>query len=546
MNAVWLVNPPERGLAAPLQSRTAAGDKLLDFPPLGLLALAAWLRREVPACTVAVADARLWMAQREGGLLPADAGSDLRAWLGALCGPEAPRVIGIGAPYHTVADEFHALAGLLRAQYPAAVIVAGGPYATGSPERVLADPAVDYLVAGEGEERLTVIVRAVLAGETASGAGISTRAGGAAALLPAGRGIAPERLPLPARDLIDLRAYRGFSSERTRAYATDRRTRAAIYLSRGCPNRCTYCYSGAMNYFGEGIRFLPVDRALAEIDECISRYGADEVQILDENALAHRAWLRELFDRFAARHPDKLLSVISVDLQHADPATVTLLAQRRQRVWFTFGLESGSDRVLRDVLARRQGTAAMAARVDEVRATLAALPHRPEFLLQGSVMFGIPGETRDDMQATIAFCRSLRLDWYGVFCYMPLPGTPLHATCVQRGWLRGGAAAAGRDAAVVSTDAFSAAEATATARHANYLLNFVANPNLDGNPRRALELFDYVLTVVPDHAFARYGLWQAYAKLGETAAARQQHDAYREAVRHEPYASATATLPLAG
>lgn len=544
---ILLVNPPERGLALPLRPQPAAGGKLLDFPPLGLLALAAWLRRELPECSVAVADARLWMAQREQAASPpAEPATDLLAWLRATAGLAAPAVIGVGAPYHSLADEFHALTRLLHAAYPAAVIVAGGPYVTGSPERVLADPAVDYLVLGEGEERLASIVRAVLAGKPAHGEGIVAH-GGTAGVLPTGAGIAPGRLPLPARDLIELDVYRGYSSERTRAYAVDARKRVAIYLSRGCPNCCTYCYSGVLNYFGQGIRFLPVARALEEIDECILRYGADEVQILDENALAHRSWLRELFDRFYARYPDKVLSVISVDLQYAGADTVALLARNRKRVWFTFGLESGSDRVLREVLGRRTDTATMAARVAQVRETLAAQPHRPEFLLQGSVMFGIPGETPADMRATIDFCRALRLDWYGVFCYMPLPGTPLHDECRRRGWLRAEQAPrAEREAATVTTDAFTAAAATAQARHANYLLNFVANPNLTDNPQRAVELFDYVLTVVADHAYAHYGLWQAYTTLGDRARAEAHRLAYRRAVSNEPFAAAAAALPLAG
>ena len=74
---------------------------------------------------------------------------------------QAPRLIGISANFSAYADQVLALARAIKRAYPQAPIVVGGHHATALPQAVLAEPAVDYVICGEGEGALEELVRAL-------------------------------------------------------------------------------------------------------------------------------------------------------------------------------------------------------------------------------------------------------------------------------------------------------------------------------------------------------------------------------------------------
>ena len=50
--------------------------------------------------------------------------------------------------------------------------------------------------------------------------------------------------------------------------------------------------------------------------------------------------------------------------------------------------------------------------------------YRSEISTVTSVLFGVPSERSEDMQATLNLMRRIKTDVFDVHSYMPLPGTP--------------------------------------------------------------------------------------------------------------------------
>ena len=85
-----------------------------------------------------------------------------------------------------------------------------------------------------------------------------------------------ENLPLPRRDLLKRNHYLVPNS---------------IVISRGCPNRCDFCYTNSFFKDGKSFYAQTIDRILAEIDALSGRH----LYFLDDHLFAHRKLIRDLF-----------------------------------------------------------------------------------------------------------------------------------------------------------------------------------------------------------------------------------------------------------
>jgi radical SAM superfamily enzyme YgiQ (UPF0313 family) len=84
-----------------------------------------------------------------------------------------------------------------------------------------------------------------------------------------------------------------------------------------------------------------------------------------------------------------------------------------------FGAETGSERLLKRIKGDRISVADHQRVID--------LCHAHGLPCSASFMFGIPGETREDIDETVAFLRrnAGRLSVSGFYFFNPIPGTPV-------------------------------------------------------------------------------------------------------------------------
>ena len=77
--------------------------------------------------------------------------------------------------------------------------------------------------------------------------------------------------------------------------------------------------------------------------------------------------------------------------------------------------------------------------------------HSAGIATAGQFIIGYPGETEADVLATLQYANSLPLSQRHIHLATPLPGTPMHDTCVREGYLVGNVADATYKQPIIST-----------------------------------------------------------------------------------------------
>ena len=206
---------------------------------------------------------------------------------------------------------------------------------------------------------------------------------------------------MPAWDLIDMEGYPGRWQRRTGE------RRMAVLTSRGCPFDCSWCSKPT---FGRSFRQMSPQRVIRELVDLKDRYRVDYVRFCDDVFGIQRTWLESLLDE---------MEVADLHLQFECLARVELLKAdllKRMRglglARVYVGVESGSQKML-DLMNR--GT--RLAQVERAAQDLRENGIRQFWFL----MLGYPGETVEDIEATLALFRKFSPEEYSVSIAVPIP-----------------------------------------------------------------------------------------------------------------------------
>jgi radical SAM superfamily enzyme YgiQ (UPF0313 family) len=287
-------------------------------------------------------------------------------------------------------------------------VIAGGLHPTFAAAQVLEAPGFDYVCLGEGEGALVDVADRIAAGHRIV-------AGELENIQVAGGPRPKLRPPLDPLDDLPFMARDMLNEQHGIRY---------MVTQRGCPFPCTYCAARMYNemYTDYGRRRSHHD-VLDEIDE-LHEGGATYLMFLDDTFTINHKWVRE----FCKKHSGRTQMPFGL---HARVETITqrmlgeLAAAGCKHI--TFGVESGSERVRREVMHRQ---------VSNQRLIDAFQWSRKEGIITtANYMLGLPGETREDLEMTLALHHELQPHDFGYFVFYPYPGTPLYKTCRDLGVL---------------------------------------------------------------------------------------------------------------
>jgi anaerobic magnesium-protoporphyrin IX monomethyl ester cyclase len=216
----------------------------------------------------------------------------------------------------------------------------------------------------------------------------------------------PDVFGLPARDLVDIDAYRSAWMHAHGRFSLN------VVSTRGCPYSCNWC---AKPIWGQRYSMRSAHEVAEEIIHLAHHYAPDHVWFADDIFGLRSDWLAEFADRIQSagvRVPFTMQS--RCDLMN-EQAVDALARSGCDEVWL--GAESGSQRIL-DAMDKE-------ITVDEIRLARQRLGEhgiRACFFIQ----FGYPGETWDDIEKTVALVADVLPDDIGVSVSYPLPGTRFH------------------------------------------------------------------------------------------------------------------------
>ena len=394
---VLLVHPPLRHLFSRGQPAYYFQEQGA-FPPLGLLSVAAYLRKhtELP---VEVVDLRV-------------AGLDDRqfqSWVRRV----RPAVVGITCLTHYLFDALRT-ARLVKQAYPSAAVVLGGHHTSLYPMETLEQPEVDAIVLGAGERAFAELV-----GEVARTGRLSRRPG---VLRPGDEATDPsleiqsvadlDELPFPDRRLVPVEGYQ---------YAVARRRVCSVMMtSIGCRYRCTFCDAR-----GGQTRYRSAAKVVEEMAEC-ARLGIEEILIQDENFASDRARVLAIADDLASRALPLVWS-FETRVDHID-REIARAVRRAGCYSIHFGVESGSAEILARI---RKGIT-----LDQIRSVFSML-REEKIVTTASFIIGLPGERRSHVRRTVELAKQLRPAYVQFAMAIPLPGTPMYEEALERGLLEG-------------------------------------------------------------------------------------------------------------
>ncbi|MBU2574755.1 MAG: B12-binding domain-containing radical SAM protein [Elusimicrobia bacterium] len=333
----------------------------------------------------------------------------------------SPDVAGISG-LSTEAQEVHELAGLVKKTAAGCKVVVGGPYATTSPEAVIQDPHIDFAVIGEGERTICELVGALERASPVSGIdGLAFKNEGEPVVNPRLTTIDEiDSIPYPAWDLIEAENYFNLWARHSENPfpASDRIV--PVFTSRGCPFGCIYCH----NIFGKKLRLRSVRNVIREIEFLIERYGAGEIEIVDDIFNLDLARAKQICDEIISRGLNIKLSFPNgLRIDRMDEELLVKLKKAGTHLIF-YAIESASPKVQKQIM--KNIDLEKAARI--VRQTA-----RQGIVTGGFFMLGFPDETKEEMLETIRFAKELPFHLASFFYVTPRPNTPIQALLKKKG-----------------------------------------------------------------------------------------------------------------
>jgi len=305
-------------------------------------------------------------------------------------------------------------------------IIIGGVHISSLPGSLR--PCFDLGVIGEGEETLAELVGLYLAEGGFPNArlkeikSIVYKEEGRTCSTPFRQPLELDSLPIP-----DFRfAHPNYFRREEIPGISDTGIRCYLLSSRGCPYRCEFCSTS--RFWGK-MRLHSPQYTARIVEKAIEDFGADYLKVEDDLFTLNPKRLIALKDAFEER--GILEKIKGIECQPRanliNDQLCTAMKELKVRV-VNFGFESGSDRVLRYLKA---GSVSV-----EMNRNAVTLSNKYGFKVYGSLMYGSPTETLEDMEKTndfIDFCFKNGAAYLWSFVATPFPATPFWTIALERG-----------------------------------------------------------------------------------------------------------------
>ncbi len=224
--------------------------------------------------------------------------------------------------------------------------------------------------------------------------------------------------------LVTNKTYVKFYDERNNEFedmevhAFEDKTRAFVKIQDGCNNFCAYCI---IPYVRGNIRSKDINVAVEEIKELVLN-GHKEIVFtgIDTGNYGRETKKYNLVDliRLISEIPElERIRVSSIEITSINDEFIEELKNNKKLCGHLHvSLQSGSDKILK-AMNRKYTCKEYLEKIDKIKEV------RPDINLTTDVIVGFPGETEEDFNDTIDFCKKVGFSKIHVFPYSKRNGT---------------------------------------------------------------------------------------------------------------------------
>jgi len=268
----------------------------------------------------------------------------------------------------------------LKHNYPDTPLIAGGPYATVSPNELV---YFDYVVQGEGEKAIIEIVE----GKTKN-----------------------RIIKMPVEENLDNLPIPHNQTDYPYTINQEGRKTAVLLTSRSCPYSCCFCTKGILGKY----RFHSPKRVLQEIKGLMKK-GYNSFYFLDDHFTANRERAIQICKLINQEKLDITFRCTS-RTDKVDKELIEIMKKAGLRS-ISFGLEHFDNIVLKKI---NKGETMQ----DHFNAIKVC--KQLGIKIRGSFIVNLPGATEQTIKRTLEMAKELDLDYADFYPLVAYPGTPIY------------------------------------------------------------------------------------------------------------------------
>lgn len=342
-----------------------------------------------------------------------------------------PEVVVLGDVLHSyggfaVQKYFNDSAVEIKKILPHVKIVVGGLwYSYFGKETLEKNPAIDFVVMGEGELTFNDLMDAMnqKKADFSHIAGLSSRKDGKVVFGPIRELIKNlDILPIPAYDLFPMDKYVGH---------TYWKPFVEIVTSRGCTHGCTFCYEwsehdpralGQFNLW----RSKSAQKVVDEVEALEKKFGTRVMVIQEDNFNLNAARVREFCNEKIKRNLKMKWVSLGCASDWVKLEKDIPLMKEAGMFMAVFGIEVASNDELRKL--------AKGITVDQIFKTIEIL-RKNDIAIVGDIMIGFDYDTEAIIKRRFEFADQVDPDVMWVGYLTPPPGSPIWAEGIKKGWI---------------------------------------------------------------------------------------------------------------
>lgn len=341
----------------------------------------------------------------------------------------APDVVVLGDILHSTGGlaviwHFNKTAQLVKEIDPKVQVVVGGLwYSALYRETLEENPAIDFVLVGEGELTLEELLRVLDSGarDFSKIAGLASRQNGKVVAGPHRELIRDiDVLPLPAYDLFPMQKYVAHT------YWTNF---CELFTSRGCPGGCSFCYEWSQydpRYPKDFVswRSHSASRIVEELEVLTRKFGVKTVVFQDDAFNVNYEMVKNVCEGIL----EKGIKVNWVILGRADDWSrqedLIPLMKKAGMFMGLVGIEVGDD-----IELSRIGKGVT---VSQIKRTVDAL-RKNDIATIGTFMIGFEDDTEEKIKKRFSFADQVDPDVFALQFVTPAPGSPLWMKLIKEG-----------------------------------------------------------------------------------------------------------------